>query len=435
MSREAAVPTYDLTTATLDNGLRIVVNEDHSVPVAALNIWYDVGSRHEEPGRTGFAHLFEHLMFEGSAHVPKGDHWTYVHSAGGTLNASTWCDRTNYFETVPSNHLETMLWLEADRMGTLVVDQERFDTQREVVKNERRQRYENQPYGTWMERLHALAFPEGHPYHHTTIGSMADLDAATLDDVQAFHRRHYAPNNAVLTIVGDVDPAAAITAVERYFGGLEPLDEVPGTPDGRLPLQLGAEVREVVADVVPVPRLFVTHRIPPLGTHEYDVAVVLAAVLGAGRGSRLYRELVLERRLAQPPDGSMMDTWPFSGGISLMTGDAVAREGVDIAVLEKAFHEVSQTIRDGVSEAELERARAQLTGDWLHRMASYDSRADTISMYATLFDAPEMVNEQLPRLLGVTGAEVVDLAGRVLGEQDRIVLVYEPVAAQTEGAA
>lgn len=427
MPIDAAVPSYDLVTRTLGNGLRVVVAEDHSVPVAAVNIWYDVGSRHEPAGRTGFAHLFEHLMFEGSAHVPKGDHWKHVLGAGGTLNASTWCDRTNYYDTVPSNHLETVLWLEADRMGTLVLDQPRFDTQREVVKNERRQRYENQPYGMWVERLHALAFPPGHPYHHSTIGSMADLQAATLDDVQAFHRRHYAPNNAVLTVVGDVEPEATFALVERYFGGLEPLATVPGAPDGTLPLSLGGEVRETRPDVVPVPRVFVAHRIAPMGHPDHDAADVLAAVLGSGRGSRLYRSLVLERRLAQPPGGSMTDTWPFVGGVALMAGDASAREGVDVADLEKAFHEVCESVtREAVGADELDRARAQLTSDWLHRMASFDSRADTISMFATLFGDPDLVNGYLPRLLAVSADDLHRVATDVLVPDNRVVLTFVP---------
>src|SRR5688500_11806768 len=191
----------------LANGLRLIVAEDHLAPVAAVNIWYDVGSKHEQPGKTGFAHLFEHVMFQGSKHVSKAEHIALVQAAGGTMNGTTWLDRTNYFETMPSHQLDLALWLEADRMATLLdaLSQENLDNQREVVKNEKRWSYDNRPYGTWQEKLQAHLYPPEHPYHHSTIGSMEDLDAASIDDVGEFFRTYYAPNNAVLSVVGDVD--------------------------------------------------------------------------------------------------------------------------------------------------------------------------------------------------------------------------------------
>ncbi len=428
----SALPSYELSDTRLDNGLRVVVSEDHTVPVVAVNLWYDVGSRHERAGRTGFAHLFEHLMFEGSEHVAKGEHFGFVNGAGGTLNASTWCDRTNYFETLPSNHLELALWLEADRMGGLVVDVEKFHTQREVVKNERRQRVDNQPYGSWIDRVHALAFPQGHPYHHSTIGSMADLDAATIDDVRAFHDTYYAPNNAVLTVVGDATTEQVHAAVQRYFGGLAAKPDIPPAPDGSLPARIGGEVRELVPDRVPVPRVMVAYRIPPFGTPEHDAATMLAAILGTGRGSRLYRELVLRRELAQAPDGSMLDTWPFVGGAALMVGDATAREGVEVGVLEAAYHEVAATVAErGVDDDELDRARAQVTSEWLHRLSSVDGRADTISMLATLRDDPGELNRHLPRLLAVDADRVRRAAEELVRPDNRVVIVFVP----EEGAA
>lgn len=420
-------PRYPIVDTRLDNGLRLLVNPDASVPVAAVNLWYNVGSRHEQPGRTGFAHLFEHMMFEGSAHVPKGEHWRYVYAAGGTLNATTWCDRTNYFDTVPAHHVETVLWLEADRMGGLVVDQERFDNQREVVKNERRQSYENRPYGSWLERLHAIAFPPGHPYHHSTIGSMADLDAATLADVRAFHERYYAPNNAVLTVVGDVDPADVRAATERYFGALAPRESIPPAPDGTLPERFDAPARETVEDVVPVPRVYLAYRIPPFGTPAHDVAVLAGAVLGEGRGSRLYRQLVLTRQLAQPPDGSMADPWPFVGGASVFTVDVSAREGVAAGELEAAAVEVVASLASSPpTAAEMERARAQVVAGWLHRTAAFDSRADALSMYATLLGDPDLLNAQLPALLAVEAEQVADFAARLLRADNQAVLTFLP---------
>jgi zinc protease len=428
----APAPTWPFEQHRLDNGLRVIVSEDSSVPAAAVNLWYDVGSCHEEPGRTGFAHLFEHLMFEGSAHVAKGEHFALVNAAGGTLNATTWCDRTNYFETLPSNHLETALWLEADRMGGLALDQETLDNQRAVVKNERRQRVDNQPYGVWSDRIHELAYPEGHPYHHSTIGSMEHLDAATLEDAQRFYRTHYAPNNAVLTVVGDVSAGRVVELAQRYFGGIPARDDIPPAPDSSLPARIGHEVRETLHDRVPAPRVFVAYRCPPFGTDEYDAAVMLGAVLGDGRGCRLYRRLILERELAQQPEGSFLDTWGFVGGAALLVGDATAREGVDISDLEGAYHDVVGSLAsEPVTGEELERARALVTSAVLHRMSTLDGRADTFSQYATLFGDPSLVNEALPRLLAVSTDRLAQLADDVFREDNRVVLTFLP----EEGAA
>src|SRR5690606_18187 len=216
----------------LDNGLQVVLSPDPAVPVVAVNLWYRVGSRDERPGRTGFAHLFEHMMFQGSAHVPETAHFALIERAGGSLHGSTCLDRTNYDETLPARYLELALWLESDRMGWLLpaMTQEKLDNQRDVVKNERRWRVDNQPYGDWDERLQAMVYPPEHPYHHSVIGSMEDLDAATLEDVEAFFRTYYAPNNAVLTVCGAFDPARARELIERYFGEIPPGPPVPKLP-------------------------------------------------------------------------------------------------------------------------------------------------------------------------------------------------------------
>ena len=227
----------------LDNGLRVILSRDPSAAVVAVNLWYAVGSRNERPGRTGFAHLFEHMMFQGSAHVPETAHFAYIEKAGGSLNGSTWLDRTNYFETLPSNYLELALWLESDRMGWLpdALTQDKLDNQRDVVKNERRWRVDNQPYGDWDERIQELVFPPDHPYHHSLIGSMEDLDAASLEDVEQFFRTYYAPNNAVLSLAGDVDPIEARGWVERYFGRIPANPAIPPLGDLSLPPTLGGE--------------------------------------------------------------------------------------------------------------------------------------------------------------------------------------------------
>ena len=423
------LPNYPFSQHRLDNGLRVVINEDHLAPVVAVNIWYDVGSRHESVGRTGFAHLFEHLMFQGSRNVGRSDHFGLVSEAGGTLNGTTWCDRTNYYETVPANHLDTVLWLEADRMGGLLdaLDQDNLDNQRDVVKNEKRQTRDNQPYGRWLELLHEHGYPDGHPYHHPTIGSMADLDAASLEDARNFYSTWYAPDNAVLSIVGDVDTDAAMESVRRFFGGIPAKGQFPAPPPTDVPAHIGTEVRQVVPDRVPLPRVFIGYRIPPFGTHEFDAVDVLATVLGGGRGSRLYKSLVLDRPLLQPPDGNVMSPWPFVGGASLLVADLPAREGVEASALENAFHEIVENIGD-VTDEEMERARALITSDWLHHLATVDGRADAFSQFTTLFDNPGLVNDMLPRLLEITAVDVQRVAAEVLRPDNRVVLTFEPQA-------
>ena len=272
----------------LDNGLRIVLSRDPRAPLVAVNLWYDVGSRHEKAGKTGFAHLFEHMMFQGSANVEKGQHFSLVQAAGGTLNASTWLDRTNYFETLPSHQLDLALWLEADRIETLLdaLDQENLDNQRDVVKNEKRQSYDNRPYGSFYEKLMGTVFPPEHPYHHTPIGSMEDLDAATLEDVIGFFRAWYAPNNAVLSIVGDIDEDAAHAAVERYFGAIPANAHIVQPAPPPIELSIGGERRETVAEAVPLTRIHFGFRTPAFGSTEIDALEVASQILAGGKGSR-----------------------------------------------------------------------------------------------------------------------------------------------------
>ena len=226
-------PVVQFTDERLANGLRLIIAEDHAAPVVAVNIWYDVGSKHEQPGKTGFAHLFEHVMFQGSRNVAKAEHIALIQAAGGTMNGTTWLDRTNYFETVPSHQLELALWLEADRLGTLLdaLSQENLDNQREVVKNEKRWSYDNRPYGSWNEKLQAHLFPPDHPYHHPTIGSMEDLDAASLEDVQAFFRTYYAPNNAAMYVVGDVEPSKTLKPIKKALGDITTGPPAPSALD------------------------------------------------------------------------------------------------------------------------------------------------------------------------------------------------------------
>jgi zinc protease len=433
----ATIPHYPHTEQRLDNGLRVIVSEDHLAPVVAVNLWYDVGSRHESPGRTGFAHLFEHLMFQGSANVARGEHFATVNAAGGTLNGTTWCDRTNYFETLPSHHLATGLWLEADRMGGLLeaLDQPNLDNQREVVKNEKRQTRDNQPYGSWLEHLHELCYPPGHPYHHSTIGSMEDLDAASLEDARAFYSTWYAPDNAVLSIVGDVETAEAMELASHYFGGIPPKGGFPTPPSTAIAPRLGGELRRTVTDRIPVPRVFVAYRSAPFGSTEFDALQVASTVLGGGRGSRLYKALVLDRQLLQPSDGAIIDSWPFIGGASLTIADLPAREGVDIEALEAAYHDEVARIADGVTAEEVERAAALITSQWLHHLSSVEGRADTFGQFATLLGDGGRINEALPAWLAVTADDVVAVVDEVMRQDNRAVVTFVDDAADEQEAA
>ena len=424
------MPHVPIERHQLANGLRVVLSRDDLAPIVAVNLWYDVGSKHEKPGKTGFAHLFEHMMFQGSEHVAKGEHFALVQAAGGTLNASTWLDRTNYFETLPSHELELGLWLEADRLASLLpaMDQEKLDNQREVVKNERRWSVDNQPYGTWDEKIQELLYPESHPYHHSTIGSMDDLNAASLEDVSAFFATYYAPNNAVLTVAGDFEPAAALAMIERHFGPIPANPALPPAPSMAVEAHLGREIREVAHDRVPLPRVYLAHRMPVFGTDAFDALMVAADLLGAGRASRLYRSLVRERQLA---GDVTVFPFPIVGGASMFTVWATAREGVEADALEAALlSEIGRLAADGPSDAELERVRnlhAASVESSLERIAE---RADRLSMYACLFDDPEQINGEVGRYLAVDADRVVAAMRETLRDDNRLVLTYLPMPAE-----
>ena len=418
----------------LDNGLNVIVHEDHRCPIVAVNLWYHVGSANERPGRTGFAHLFEHMLFQGSAHVASNEHFELVQRAGGTLNGSTWVDRTNYFETVPSNHLATALWLEADRMGALLpaMTQQKLDTQRDVVKNERRWSIDNQPYGTWWERLPALAFPPEHPFHHSVIGSMEDLSAASLADIEEFFRAYYTPDNAVLSIAGDFEPAEARAMVEDYFGPIARGTGRPPLAPMAVPPRFGQWRRETVADAVALPRLFLAVRSPVFGSDAYYPASVLAAVLGMGKGSRLQRALVRERQVASDAAAFTMDLAKAS---DLLVADITARPGIGKERLEEeTVRELDRLRREGVRADEVARALALIQTSLIRSLQSAGERADKLSMFATYFGDPSLVNAQADRYRGVTLDAVNAFAREALGEDNRISLIYEPREAAAAAA-
>jgi len=414
---------YPTHTHVLSNGLRVVISPDHAVPVVTANLWVGVGSRHEAPGRTGFAHLFEHLMFQGSRSVASGEHFSALMAQGGRLNATTWFDRTNYFETVPVGALELALWLEADRHGFLLdaVTQENLDNQRDVVKEEKRQRYDNQPYGNALADVYAATFPEGHPYHHPTIGSMDDLDAATLEDVHAFFTRFYAPNNTVLTLVGDVTEEHGLALAEKYFGHLTHRVE---PPRGRGPhlAPIAAPVRVDRHEDVPNDRLHISFRMPAEGADDFLAASLALDCVAGLASSPMVTRLVRREQVA---------TTIMAHSMGLIDGSSLGLVVVDIApgqdadaVEAEVATELGRFVEEGPTEDILEAVKAHAERTWLSALAGGEERADLISQYTLLHDDPDYVNTALDRLLAI-GPEAVHCAAREwLRPQHRVCVAY-----------
>jgi predicted Zn-dependent peptidase len=421
-----------IDTFRLPNGLFVTLSEDHTAPIVAVNLWYHVGSANERAGRTGFAHLFEHMLFQGSANVAANEHFELVQRAGGTLNGSTWLDRTNYFETVPSNQLALALWLEADRMGRLLpaMTQQKLDTQRDVVKNERRWSVDNQPYGTWWEKLPAIAFPPEHPFHHSLIGSMEDLTDASLDDVAQFFATFYTPDNAVLSIAGDFEANEARRLVDELFGSIPRGKGRPPLPPMDLPPTFGEWRREVVIDAVMLPRLYLAFRSPVFGSTEYYAASVTGAILGMRRGSRLHRALVRERQIASEATAFTFD---LPKGSDLLVVDVTARPGVEADALEREVAKEIDALRtEGVSDVEVERAVALIETDFVSSMQAAGERADKLSLFATYFGDPSLLNEQVDRYRAVTTLQVNAFIQSRLGADNRASLLYVPRDGDTE---
>jgi len=411
------------TTFTLPNGLEVILHEDHSLPVVAVNTWYHVGSADERPGRTGFAHLFEHIMFMGSQHVPTGEFDRLLEAAGADNNASTTEDRTNYYESGPSNALSLMLWLDADRMGFLLpeITAEKVDIQRGVVQNERRQSYENRPYGLAEENILERLYPSDHPYHWPVIGSMADLSAATLEDVRGFFRTYYAPNNATLAIAGDITPRDARRLAERYFGDITRAPAPTRTPPP--PVTLAADVHAVLEDRVQVPRVYVAwHTMKAFA--EGDAALdVLANVLAGGRSSRLYRRLVYELQIATDvvafQDGGRID-----GKFELW---ATARPGHDLTELQRVIEEeLKRLAEQGPTAREVARAQNTFEAQFLSRMERVGGKADQLNFYNYFVGTPDYFQSDLDRYRAVSAADVQAAARRYLVDAHRVVLSVVP---------
>jgi predicted Zn-dependent peptidase len=416
----------DLQTYSLANGLRVVLNEDHSAPLVAVNLWYHVGSKNERPGRTGFAHLFEHMLFSGSEHVGNNEHFRYVQSVGGVLNGTTFFDRTNYFETLPSNYLALGLWLESDRMGFYLpaLTQEKLDIQREVVKEERRQRYDNVPYGTAFERLLHLAYPPDYSYHWPTIGSMEDLGNASLDDIREFFATWYRPDNCVLTITGDFNPAEARELVARYFDGIPSGGSFPRFSLQRPPL--GGEKRETFRSPIQLPRVYRLYHLPKMGDPDWVAGDLLSTVLSGDKASRLERALVIDRQIATDVAAYVLPT----EATGMMLLQATAQEGISIDAVEQAIDdELARVASGGVSADELTRAQNRAEVDYAHQIENYDTRADLIGMLATYFGDPSLVHGWLDPYRAATTDDLARVARQYLVADNRVTSLFLPEAA------
>jgi zinc protease len=412
------------TKHTLANGLDVLLHEDHACPIVAVNIWYHVGSKNERPGKTGFAHLFEHLMFEGSEHHDHG-YFQPLQGAGATLNGSTNADRTNYWEVVPSGALELALWMESDRMGYLLpaLTEAKFSNQRDVVLNERRQNYENRPYGLAPMALLSALYPPDHPYHWTTIGEIADLQAVRLDEVHAFFRRYYHPANASIALAGDIDSGAALALVDQYFG-----DIAAGEPVARVQAatSLTSQVRIYMEDRVELPRIYMTWHTPAMfadGDADLDLATDL---LANGKTSRLYRRLVFDERLAT--DVSASQNSREMAGYAQIT--ATAAPGHTLDEIERAIlEEIARLAAGGPTDEEIERGRVQAETQFMYRLQTvggFGGKSDQLNAYNVFLKDPAFFDRDLSRYQLVTHATLQQATARFLDPERRVTLSIVP---------
>jgi zinc protease len=416
--------TLRYTKHTLGNGLDVLLHEDSDCPIVAVNVWYHVGSKNERPGHTGFAHLFEHLMFEGSQHHDRG-YFQPLQGAGATLNGSTNADRTNYWEVVPSNALELALWMESDRMGHLLpaLTEAKFSNQRDVVLNERRQNYENRPYGLAPMALLAALFPPEHPYHWTTIGEVADLHAVTLDQVHAFFRRYYHPANASLALAGDFEPDEALALVDRYFGPIEPGDRVAPI---RETAALAGQTRLYYEDRVELPRIHIAWLTPKMfgaGDAELDLA---ADLLANGKTSRLYKRLVFEERLAT--DVSATQNSREMAGYMQLT--ATASPGHSLAELESVMlEEVARLGTEGPTDDDILCGRVQAEAQFMFRLQTvggFGGKSDQLNAYNVFLGDPDYFDHDLARYHAVTKASLSETLLQYLEPERRVTLSIVP---------
>lgn len=412
---------------TLDNGLHVILHQDKSTPIVAVSVMYHVGSKNENPDKTGFAHFFEHLMFEGSDNIGRGEYDNYVQNAGGTLNANTTFDRTYYYEILPSNELALGLWLESERMLHARVDEKGIETQREVVKEERRQRIDNQPYGSILEETFSRCYTV-HPYMWPVIGSMAHLEAAEEADYKNFYTDFYVPNNAVLSIAGDIDFADAKKFINEYFAGI-PQSAKPVYRPRVVEPPLSGEVRDTIYDNIQLPAVIQAYRIPAQGTKDYYAVDMVSRILSSGESSRLYRALVDEQQKAL-----FVGNFPLAledPGVSLAFG--ITNMGVDVYELELAIDEEVQQIKDElISEMEFQKLRNQIEAEFVTSNSRVAGIAESLATYYMFFGDTDLINNEIDRYLEVTREDIQAAARKYLVKDNRVVLHYLPKSMETK---
>lgn len=424
MSHDFEMKPLEIVEHKLANGLRIAMNPDPSVPVVSLAVYYNVGSRNERADRTGFAHLFEHMMFQGSDNVPKAGHFQYIMKAGGTMNGTTSSERTNYYETLPANQLPLALWLESDRMRSLAVTQENLDNQREAVKEEKRLRYDNQPYGQIFDMINEMIY-KNFANAHSTIGSMDHLDAATVEDVQEFFRIYYAPNNAVLTLSGAFDVDRAKAMVEEYFADI-PAQPLPDEIDVNEPVEVAATYREWQDPLAPFPAFLIGWKIPPRRTPEFNALYLAGKILYDGESSRLYQKLV-------KGDESVIQLFGFTderrGPSSIFVG-AIPKPDMDVSEIREAImREIHDLAAHGPTAEDMEKIENQLVNDAVRSRQSSMARAQAIAEFALYDGDPNLINTELDELLSITAEQIRHAVGVYLNTDNRALLDVVPAAA------
>jgi zinc protease len=420
---QSKLPKVEFTDTTLENGLRVIIVPEHTAPVFALSLTYNTGSRNEKQGRTGFAHLFEHMMFEGSANVGKGEHMLLVQNFGGTLNGSTNNDQTNYFEELPKNQLDMALFLESDRMRALNITQANLDNQRNAVQEERRLRVDNQPYGKSTEELDSMAY-DNFAYHHSVIGSMEDLNAASIDDVKNFFRIYYAPNNVVMVLAGDLDPKETIAKVKKYFGDI-PRQPAPPAVDMTEP-EHDKERRKTMEDALArLPQYHAVYNIPQGNTPDTYALQVLGAVLSGGRSGRFYQHLVHDKQLALNVFAGAQNR----RGPGLFNVVGIPRPGVKMDDLEKAIDdEIEAVKKDGITQQELEKVRTQFLRQAIQTRGSVLFTANQMGTQTVFYNDPNLINTAYEKLTAVTAEQVKQAAQKYLVPAHRSVMITTPGA-------
>ncbi len=416
----------DYTQYKLKNGLDVILHQDNSSPVVAVNIMYHVGSKNEDPERTGFAHFFEHLMFEGTEHIERGELDKLIQNAGGNNNAFTTQDITSYFEVLPSNQLKLALWIESERLRSLVIDSTGVETQRSVVKEERKARYENQPYGGFWEELFSRAFTK-HPYSWVPIGYVQYIDQARIEEFRKFHHHFYVPENAVLVIAGDIEIKETKKLVKAYFEDIASGEHDIYRPQIEEPRQT-TEIRDTVFDNIQLPAVFKAYHMPAEGSDDYYALDVLSNVLAGGKSSRLYKQLVDEKEIA-------VQTSAFAYGLEdagLFVLYGIANFGVDAGKIESAIEEEMNKIKkEGITDKEFQKVKNQIENDFYTSNSTMEGIALSLAEYHTLYDDASLINTEIERYMNVTKEDIEKAARKYLSDENRVVLYYLPKQQET----